>query len=86
VHSDGEEQSRRDAESLYSILETQVVPMYYERDADDVPRAWVARMKHAVASLAHRFNADRMVRDYVLSCYLPAAGGVTSLMPGAGRD
>jgi starch phosphorylase len=42
-------------------------------------------MKHAIASLAHRFNADRMVQDYVSSCYLPAAGGLTSLMPGMRR-
>ena len=39
-------------------------------------------MKHAVVSLAARFNADRMVRDYVRDCYLPAAGGVASAMPG----
>jgi len=81
VHSNPDVQSERDAESLYTLLESKVVPMYYERDADDVPRRWVAHMKHAVASLAHRFNADRMVRDYVTACYLPAAGGVTSLMP-----
>ncbi len=85
VHSNPEVQSQRDAETLYDVLEREVVPLYYDRDDAEVPRAWVARMKHAIASLAHRFNADRMVQDYVNACYLPAAGGLTSLMPGMRR-
>jgi glycogen phosphorylase len=78
AHSDPAVQDARDAESLYRVLENDVVPLFYDRDADGVPREWVARMKRAVATLGPRFTADRMVRDYVLQCYLPAAGGVSS--------
>lgn len=82
VHSDPAVQDARDAASLYDVLENQVIPLYYHRDANQVPHAWVERMKHAVVTLAAYFNADRMVRDYVRECYLPAAGGVPSAMPG----
>ena len=54
-----------------------MVPLYYERDHDGLPRAWIARMKRAIHTLGWRFNADRMVMDYVRTCYLPAAGGLS---------
>ena len=82
VPSDPAVQDARDAASLYDVLENKVIPLYYHRDSTNVPRAWVARMKRAVVTLAAYFNADRMVRDYVRECYLPAAGGVPSAMPG----
>ncbi|MFI5395631.1 MAG: alpha-glucan family phosphorylase [Candidatus Binatia bacterium] len=82
VHSDPAVQDARDAASLYDALENQVIPLYYHRDAVNVPHAWVTRMKRAVVTLAAYFNADRMVRDYVRDCYLPAAGGVPNAMPG----
>jgi glycogen phosphorylase len=78
VHSDPAMQDARDAESLYRVLEEEVIPLYYRREADNVPHAWVQRIKHAVVTLAPRFNANRMVGDYVRQCYLPAAGGVSS--------
>jgi starch phosphorylase len=84
VHHDPAVQDARDADALYRVLEEEVVPLYYEHDASGVPLRWVARMKRAVATLAARCNADRMVRDYVLGCYLPAAGGLASAMPGHG--
>ena len=58
-------QDERDAESLYRALEDEVIPLYYERDADGLPRDWIARMKRAIRTLGWRFNADRMVMDYV---------------------
>jgi starch phosphorylase len=82
VHSDPAVQDARDAASLYDVLENKVIPLYYHRDSANVPRAWVARMKRAIVTLAAYFNADRMVRDYVRECYLPATGGVPSAMPG----
>jgi starch phosphorylase len=82
VHSDPAVQDARDAASLYDVLENKVIPLYYHHDSANVPRAWVARMKRAIVTLAAYFNADRMVRDYVRECYLPAAGGVPSAMPG----
>jgi alpha-glucan phosphorylase-like protein len=59
----------RDAESLYRTLEEEVVPLYYERDAEGLPRGWVARMKHAMETLVPGFNSDRMVEDYARRIY-----------------
>lgn len=81
VHADWSVQWHRDAESLYDVLERQVVPLFYDVDASGVPRRWVGRMKRAMMTLAWRFSADRMVADYVQACYLPAAGGVSHHMP-----
>jgi starch phosphorylase len=76
-HISPDVQDCRDAENLYYALEKEVIPLYYERDRHGLPRAWIARMKHAIRSLGWRFNADRMVMDYLYGCYLPAAGGVS---------
>jgi starch phosphorylase len=58
-----------DAESLYSVLEREVVPLYYDRDQNGLPRKWIAMMKHSIATLAPEFNSDRMVEDYVRRIY-----------------
>jgi starch phosphorylase len=73
-HARDEEQDRRDAGALYSTLENEVVPLYYERDSGGIPRAWVARMKSAIQSLAWQFNANRMLMQYARECYLPVKG------------
>jgi starch phosphorylase len=81
VHVATEEQDRRDGEALYRTLEREVVPLYYERDENDVPRGWIFRMKRAIQTLGWRFNTDRMVMDYTRECYMPAAGAQTCSMP-----
>ncbi len=81
VHVRVDEQDRRDAEALYRTLETEIIPLYYDRDERDVPRGWVARMKRAIQTLGWRFNTDRMVMDYTRESYLPAAGATTAVMP-----
>ncbi|HEV8366821.1 MAG TPA: alpha-glucan family phosphorylase [Pyrinomonadaceae bacterium] len=58
-----------DAESLYSVLEQAVVPLYYDRDSDGVPRKWIAMMKRAIQTLAPEYNSDRMVQDYARKIY-----------------
>jgi len=68
---------RRDGEALYQALEKEVVPLYYDRDVDGLPRQWIKRMMHSISSLAWRFSAQRMVADYVRYTYLPAAGGLS---------
>jgi glycogen phosphorylase len=83
IHADQEIQDRRDAESIFRLLEEQIVPMYYDRDADGLPRQWMARVKRSMRTLAWRFNADRMVMDYVRNCYLPAAVASSCQMPPA---
>ena len=59
-----------DAESLYSVLEQDVVPLYYDRDDFGVPRRWIAMMKRAIQTLAPEYNSDRMVQDYVEKIYI----------------
>jgi len=59
------------------VLENQVASLYYDRDVDGLPRQWIKRMMNSISSLAWRFSAHRMVADYVLSAYLPAAGGLS---------
>ena len=74
-------QDERDAESLYRVLERDVVPLYYDREPGGLPAKWLARMKRSMRTLGWRFSADRMVMDYVQHGYLPAAGGVSCVMP-----
>lgn len=68
------EQDALDAKNLYDVLENEVIPLYYERDADGLRRAWIERMKWAILSLGWRFNAQRMILDYLHEAYLPAVG------------
>ena len=77
VHADGAIQWSRDAASLYEVLETEVVPLFFDVDAAGLPSRWIQFVKHSIMTLAWRYNADRMVKDYVEACYLPAAGGQT---------
>ena len=65
-----------------TVLRDEVVPMYYDRDRDGLPREWIARMKRAIRTLGWRFSAHRMVMDYVMKSYIPAAGGTSSDMRG----
>ena len=58
-----------DAESLYRTLELEVVPLYYHRDNDGVPRAWISMMKRAIQTLAPKYNSDRMVEEYAQKIY-----------------
>ncbi|MGD9644363.1 MAG: alpha-glucan family phosphorylase [Pirellulales bacterium] len=76
-HVSDEINDRRDATDLYRVLEEQIIPLYYDRDIDGLPRQWIKLMMNSISSLAWRFSADRMVMDYVNSCYLPAAGGLS---------
>ena len=81
THSDPTVQDDRDHAALMETLTKQVIPLFYDRDAGGLPRAWIARQKHAMRTLGWRFNADRMVMDYVQHGYLPAAGAVSCGMP-----
>jgi starch phosphorylase len=78
THTSTETHDARDAASLARVLRDEVVRLYYDRDRDGLPREWIARMKRAIRTLGGRFSADRMVMDYVLKCYIPAAGGTSS--------
>ncbi|MCA1643674.1 MAG: alpha-glucan family phosphorylase [Acidobacteria bacterium] len=64
------EEDARDADTLYRLLEEEVVPAYYERDERGTPTRWVRMMKRAIETLVPKFNSDRMVREYVERIYL----------------
>ena len=76
-HVKDEVTDQRDGESLYDVLEKQVIPRFYERDVDGLPRQWIKMMANSIGSLAWRFSAHRMVMDYTRACYVPAAGGLS---------
>ena len=67
-----EHQAYIDVESLYAILERELIPAFYERGIDGVPHGWTARMKRSIASIAPHFNTARMVREYTERYYLSA--------------
>ena len=79
-HVDDEITDARDAENLLNVLRDEVMPLFYDRDADGLPQQWIERMVESIATCAARFSANRMVMDYVRSCYLVAAGGLSSDM------
>jgi starch phosphorylase len=83
THSDMNVHDTRDGEDLYRALREEVIPLYYQRDRDGLPRGWIKRMKRTIRTLGWCFNADRMVMDYTLRCYVPAAGGTSSDMRSA---
>lgn len=75
AHVNPDLQDERDAADLMEVLTSQVIPLFYQRDRDGLPREWIKRMKRGVRTLGWRFSADRMVMDYVQNCYIPAAAG-----------
>jgi starch phosphorylase len=67
-----DEVDHADANALYRLLEEEVVPAFYVRDASNVPRRWIALVKEAIRTVAPRFSARRMVKEYVDRMYAPA--------------
>ena len=70
--ADPHAQDSHDAEQLYRLLEHEVVPLYYARDLDGVPRGWIQIVKNAIRTIAPRFCARRMVKEYMELLYAPA--------------
>ncbi len=69
--SDPNEQDAHDAEALFRLLEEEIVPLYYQRDADGVPRGWVQVMKESMRTVAPTFSMRRMMKEYVDQIYVP---------------
>jgi starch phosphorylase len=68
---EGDARDAADAEELYRLLQEEVAPAYYERDADGLPRRWIAIMRRTMQTIAPRFGARRMVKEYVEMLYRP---------------
>ena len=73
TYDDLEYQNTVESQALYDLLEKEIVPLFYDRGSDNVPRGWVAKMKAAMAKLAPQYNTNRMVRQYAEMFYAPTA-------------
>jgi starch phosphorylase len=73
LKASAQEEDESDAESLYRLLEEQVVPLYYNQDRNGVPREWLSIMKRSIRSIVPVFNTCRMLKEYCEQMYLPAA-------------
>lgn len=73
TYEDQETQDEIEANALYDLLEQEVVPLFYQRDENGVPRQWVAKMKDAIRLNCPRFNTARMVGDYAQLAYFAAS-------------
>jgi starch phosphorylase len=67
-----EMQTKIEAEALYHLLESDIVPLFYERSRDGLPREWIGRIKNSIRKLAPFFNTTRMVIEYAEQYYMPA--------------
>ncbi|NUQ00566.1 MAG: alpha-glucan family phosphorylase, partial [Armatimonadetes bacterium] len=79
AYEDLEYQNDVESSALYDLLERDIVPLYYERGRDGIPRGWVARMKNSMRTLAPVFNTNRMVLEYTRRFYLPSGVRFNSL-------
>src|SRR4029077_4340400 len=71
-YSDLDYQDDVESRALYDLLEKQIVPLFYERTAEGLPREWIRRMKRAMSTAAGAFSTHRMVREYCEKFYVPA--------------
>ena len=79
---DVEAQDALDAESLYEVLETEIIPRFYDRDERGVPQSWLASIKQSMSTLAPMWDSLRMTREYTESFYLPGLSRVRELSAG----
>ena len=72
AHADSvEQQDRVDSANLYKVLTQEVIPLFYQRDAQGIPRQWIQRIRRAMVTLVPQFTTTRMVREYTEKYYLP---------------
>lgn len=80
-----DEDDARDAEQLYQLLEQEVIPLFYQRNAQGIPIAWLTYMRASMARLTPRFSSNRMLRDYLKNFYLSAATNVQTRQKNGGE-
>jgi len=81
-YENSEYQDQVEAAALYEVLESEIIPAFYERSADGLPRRWIAHMKSSIGTLSYSFNAQRMVKDYTADFYSKAHDRCQRLMAG----
>jgi len=72
-YEDNDYQDMVESQAIYDMLENEVVPLFYTRSVDNLPRAWIHRMKNSIKWIAPRFNTHRMLAEYTRRFYNPAA-------------
>jgi starch phosphorylase len=77
-HGDDPAWDATEAEAVYSILEEEVVPEFYDRDEAGLPSKWLGRIRESMATLAPQFSAGRAIREYAEAHYIPAAASYRS--------
>ena len=66
-----EEQDRRDSANLYKTLTEEIIPCFFDRDVDGIPRQWIQKIRRAMVTLVPHFNTWRMAQEYTTRYYLP---------------
>ena len=76
----------RDAESLFDILENQVIPEFYDHDSEGIPHRWIDRVKESMARLTPRFSSTRMLHEYIKHAYIPAAKALAARIADGAKE
>ena len=71
-YEDFEYQDDVESQAIYNLLEKEVIPLFYDRGRDNIPRRWIEMMKNSMAEICPIFNTNRMIREYTERFYLPA--------------
>jgi starch phosphorylase len=83
---DSEAGDQAEAETIYGLLEEQIIPSFYERNERGVPIQWMAIVKQAIRTVAPRFCARRMVKQYVDQMYLPQTDAMAATAKIQGKE
>ena len=73
AYTDKDYQDEVESKAIYSILEKDIIPLFYERGSDGLPREWIRMMKHSLITIASRYNTSRMVKEYFNKFYKNAS-------------
>ncbi|MFA5866189.1 MAG: alpha-glucan family phosphorylase [Phycisphaerae bacterium] len=73
MYDDSQYQDQVESQAIYDTLEKEVVPLFYDRGPDNLPRKWIEKMKGSLATLSPEYNTSRMVQEYAQQSYVPAA-------------
>ncbi|MDE0447763.1 MAG: alpha-glucan family phosphorylase [Spirochaetaceae bacterium] len=85
-YADEEVQDEIEADAVFSELEQNVIPMFYDRGIDGLPRAWIGKMRRSMKQVGQRFSAQRMVAEYHRMFYAPALAQARRMADGGWRD
>jgi len=85
LYGNGGDQDHIESQLLYDILEREVIPAFYTRDRNGLPRTWIAMMKASISKIGQHFNTHRMLQDYLDTAYVPAHRASVTLAADSGK-